>query len=116
MREITLGTLQNGKVTDLFDEELRKVMDNIADENTVPDATRKIKIVLAIKPDKTRSIATTKVTVTSELPAVRPMDGMCFLAHGEGGRLTACEDDYRQKELEDGEGNTIYQLPRAKEN
>lgn len=116
MKEITLETVQGGIIIDLFNEQLEKVMANIADDNMPVDAVRKIKIVLAIKPDKTRSIATTKVSVSSELPAGRPYDGMCFLAPGEGGKLKACEDDYRQKELEDSSGNTIFTMPKAKEN
>ena len=116
MKEITLETVQGGIIIDLFNEQLEKVMANIADDNMPVDAVRKIKIVLAIKPDKTRSIATTKVSVSSELPAGRPYDGMCFLAPDEGGKLKACEDDYRQKELEDSSGNTIFTMPKAKEN
>ena len=34
MKEVSLETIQNGAVIDMFNEELQKVMQNIADENT----------------------------------------------------------------------------------
>jgi len=42
MQRIELQTMQNGAVIELFNEEFRKVLENIEDENTSPDRTRKV--------------------------------------------------------------------------
>ena len=115
MQEVSLLTIQKGLLVDMFNEELKKVMDNIADENYPTDATREITISVSIKPDKTRSVAVTKVASGCKLPKIKPSEGMCFICSGDNGKLVVCEDDYRQKELEDEDGNTIYQMPKSKE-
>ena len=114
MRPVSLETLHNGVVIDMFNEELSKVLANIADENTKPDAVRQITLKVTIKPDKSRQGAATAVDVTSRLCPVQPSTGMMFFRRG-GRRTEAYEDDYRQKELEDKDGNVIYTMPKTKE-
>lgn len=111
MKEVTLDSIQNGAVIDMFDEEFKKVLDNIADENTKPDAVRTITITVKVKPDKTRRSAATEIDCKSRLCPVKPSDGFIFLNEGKGG-LEAFEDDYRQQELTDETGTTIYEMPK----
>lgn len=94
MKKIRLDTLQHGAVVDLFDEELAKVLDNIADENTKPDDVRKITIELSIKPDKTRSTAETSLKVTSKIAGIKPQTSFLFFDHQEiGTGIEAFEDE-----------------------
>lgn len=113
MKEVSLETIQNGAVVDMFNEELQKVMKNIADENTKPDAVRSITITVKIKPDKTRRSAATQVDCKSTISPVKPSDGFIFLNQAKDGSFEAFEDDYRQKELEDADGVSIYTMPKA---
>ncbi len=113
MKEVSLETIQNGAVVDMFNEELQKVMENIADENTKPDAVRSITITVSIKPDKTRRSAATAIECKSRICPVKPSDGFIFLNQTKDGSLEAFEDDYRQKELEDADGVSIYTMPKA---
>lgn len=114
MTEISLPTLHGGAAVDLFDEELRKVMENIADPNTRPDAVRTISLKVRIKPDKERRFATTTVEAHSTLAPVSPTEGTMFF-RGSGASLEAYEDDWRQNDLADAAGNSIFEMPKAKE-
>jgi hypothetical protein len=51
-QQVTLETLNSGAVIDLFEAEWRKLLNNIQDPNTKPDAVRKVKIEIAVKPAK----------------------------------------------------------------
>lgn len=61
MKKIELQSIQNGAALDLFNAELKKVLENIEDENTVAGTERSITIRLSIKPDNTRRTAALKV-------------------------------------------------------
>jgi len=114
MKEISLATLHGGVAMDLFSEELRKVMENIADPNATPDAVRTISIKVRIKPDKERRFATTTVSSSSTLAPVSPTEGTMFF-RSAGGSLSAYEDDWQQKELADEAGRSIFEMPKAQE-
>ena len=93
MKQVSLAELQNGAVVELFDDQLRKVLDNIADINTKPDSVRKIKIELAIKPDKTRKVAETKLSVSASLANIKPWESFMFFEKESGtGKISAFED------------------------
>jgi hypothetical protein len=93
LRKIELSQFQHGAVIDLFDEELRKVLTNIEDENTVANQERSVTIKIAIKPDKTRRTGEVKVQVYSTLAKVKPAESFVFFDIGDDGKLAAFEDD-----------------------
>jgi len=78
MKEIDLLTIQNGAVLDLFDEEMKKVLANIEDENTVANSVRSITIKIEIKPGKTRRTGEIKVQAYSTLAKVKPAESFLF--------------------------------------
>jgi hypothetical protein len=99
--QVDLQSLNNGAVADLFEEELRRVLENIADPNTKAETPREITIKVKIKPNDERSSATTEVKSSSKLAPIKPHEH--FMVFGnEGGRLTAYTADPRQQELIDG--------------
>jgi hypothetical protein len=93
MRKIELSNFQHGTITDLFDEELRKVLANIEDENTEAKAERSVTIKIAIKPDKTRRTGEVKVQAYSTLARVKPAESFVFFDIDDDGKLAAFEDD-----------------------
>ncbi|ULQ59215.1 hypothetical protein K7I13_12030 [Brucepastera parasyntrophica] len=93
MKQITLSDFQKGAIPELFENELQKVLENIADINTKPKATRKIKIELSITPDKTRKTAETKLSVTSTLAPGVPSESFLFFDTDAEGKTCALEDD-----------------------
>ncbi|MEK5479915.1 hypothetical protein NYE70_23755 [Paenibacillus sp. FSL R5-0407] len=50
--EIKLESLADGSISERFNQELQKVLINIADPNTEAKTTRKINISLTIKPNE----------------------------------------------------------------
>jgi hypothetical protein len=93
MQKIELQTIQNGAVLDLFNEELKKVLGNIEDENTAADSGRSITIKVSIKPDKTRRTGEVKVQVSSSLAKIRASESFLFFDKDEGGKFSAYADD-----------------------
>ncbi len=57
LMEVSLATIDGGALIERFDYELRKVLENIADENTKPDAVRQVTLTLKIKPTEDRQMA-----------------------------------------------------------
>ena len=93
MHLVELQTIQNGAVFDLFDEELRKILTNIEDENTVANQERSVTIKIAIKPDKTRRTGEVKLQVSSTLAKVKPAESFVFFDRDEEGKFSAYADD-----------------------
>ena len=93
MKRISLQNIQNGAIAELFGEVLRKVLANIEDENTVPNAERAITIKIAIKPDKTRRTGEIKVQASSTLAKVRPTESFVFFDRNDEGEFVALEDE-----------------------
>jgi hypothetical protein len=93
VKKIELSCFQHGVVIDLFDEELKKVLANIEDENTEAKAERSVTIKIAIKPDKTRRTGEVKVQAYSTLAKVKPAESLVFFDMDDDGRLAAFEDD-----------------------
>jgi len=93
VKKVELQSIQNGAVLDLFNEELRKVLTNIEDENTVANQERSITIKIAIKPDKTRRTGEVKTQVSSTLAKVKPAESFLFFDRDETGNFSAYADD-----------------------
>jgi hypothetical protein len=102
-QQVTLKTLNSGAVIDLFEAEWRKLLKNIQDPNTKPDAVRKVKIEIAVKPAKDRRNASTSVSVIANLANIVPHEA--FIVIGlEDGEIQAYAFDPNQKSLDfDGE-------------
>lgn len=101
---VTLETLNGGAVKDLFDVALDKLLENIGDENTKADASREIRIVVSVKPDKQRATAVSKVAVTTKLAPVNPHESFVVLS-SDGSRVMAYTTDPKQNELGLGEAD-----------
>jgi hypothetical protein len=94
VKKIELSNIQNGVVFDLFDEELRKVLANIEDENTVANTERSITLKIAIKPDKTRRGGEIKVQASCTLAKVKPAESLVYFDRDkETGIFAAYGDD-----------------------
>ena len=99
MEKVSVQTLNGGAVIDLFDVEYEKLLANVNDENTKPEATRSIKIELKVKPEKTRRVATVQISVASSLAPIKPAETVIFFDTDKG-ELAAFEDDPKQQSLD----------------
>jgi len=97
-KEVSIDTLNNGAITDLFNEEFEKLLNNIADENTKSEVTRELKISVKVKPSKDRSQAVTTVSVTNKLAPIKPHEGSMVFSY-DGEKLKAFTSDVTQPEL-----------------
>ena len=115
-KEVTLENVGNGAAIDFFNEELKKVLENIADENTQPDAVRKITLDFKIKPSKDRSGCIVQVSSSCKLPSVKPHDGFMLLGY-DGEKVTAHTHDTKQlglfDEVEDENSDKIKNIKEA---
>jgi len=96
--EVSLSTIGSGAAVELFGEELRKVLSNIADVNTAAEAKREISLRILIKPSKDRSYGAVQVICTSRLAPVKPYETSMHMGL-EGGEVKAFEEDAHQFEL-----------------
>lgn len=94
--EMSLRNLGAGAATELFDEELRGVLENIGDPNTPADALREV--VLKIRPNSDRSAAAVEIHATSKLAPVKPVETHVFMGM-DGDRVRAYENNPRQPNL-----------------
>jgi hypothetical protein len=114
MKKINLVDFQHGTVIDLFDEELKKVLSNIEDENTEAKAERSVVIKIAIKPDKTRRTGEVKVQAYSTLAKIKPAESFVFFDVDDDGKFAAFEDEPGQELPGINEKETVP-FPRASE-
>jgi hypothetical protein len=114
MKKINLQNFGRGAVYELFDEEFRKVLRNIEDENTPADKERSVTIKIAIKPDKTRRTGEVKIQAYSTLAKVKPAESFVFFDTDKDGRLAAYEDE-PGPELPGIDTKEPVQFPRAKD-
>lgn len=68
---MSLSNIGGGGAVEKFDDELKKVIENILDLNT-GDGARSITLKCVIKPDRNRDVCQVGVTVTSKLMSVQP--------------------------------------------
>lgn len=92
---ITITTICNGGVGEVFERELREVLANIADPNTAAESARGITLKFVFKPHEDRSGAHVSFTCKSSLQPVRIAKSQMFLSR-HSGQLRAYAADHRQ--------------------
>jgi hypothetical protein len=97
---VTLYNLVGGAVAEHFDEELSRVVSNILDPNTDPEAVREINLKLRIKPGNDRRIGAVSIQVTSKTGPIQGL-GTMFYFGKHGGRCFAVENNPNQPSLFD---------------
>ncbi|AFG37649.1 hypothetical protein [Spirochaeta africana] len=109
-REVTLQTINNGAILDLFSEELDALLENIADDNTDAEKARSITIKVTVKPTKDRAMAETKVEVNSKLAPLKPHESFVLLS-SDGRRVKAYTADPGGQPDLPGVGDNIRGFP-----
>ena len=86
-----LDELMDGALTERFNREMDRVLQNVFDPNTDPKAKRQIQIIVEIKPNEARDRAEFKVDLKTKIAPPVPMVQMCFLYQNDAGDVTAAE-------------------------
>ena len=88
----SLDELMDGALTERFNGELRKVLENVLDPNTDAKKKRRIQITIDIAPNDRRDAADFKIEVKSTIAAPKPAEQTVFLKMDETtGTVTATE-------------------------
>lgn len=99
LTELTLETIAGRRAPVVFEALLEKVLQNMQDPNTDPEATREITLKFKFKPLKSRQEAAIKLIPTYKLAPLEAEGGHLFM-RSVGGKMTATTHDTRQEELD----------------
>jgi hypothetical protein len=94
--KIELSTLNGGMALDMFNEELKKVLANIEDENTNATQHRKVVLTVDFKPDSERKLGVATISVRSSLAPIIPQGKSVYFGYDESGEFSAFEDNPKQ--------------------
>lgn len=97
-KRLELTTLADGAAVELFDRDLKQVLDNIQDPNTNPETARTITITVTLKPGKARDVAKISVDCKAKLAPCEAQESTAWFQQ-EGGKLKAYEHTGRQGSL-----------------
>ena len=109
-----LDELMDGAVTERFNVERDRVMKNIYDPNTDPEAKRQITITITIEPNESRDVGRYKVEVKSKIAPMAPITQVCFLRQSDDGMVVATEVTKQVPGQMDMDGNEAP-MPRVVE-
>jgi hypothetical protein len=97
---LTLSTICGGMVEHIFNRELSRVCENIADPSVKTEAVRKVAVVVTIKPNPKGTVAEISYDVKTSMPGVQTEKTSAYLAmDGESKKLGLFDIDTRQTEL-----------------
>jgi hypothetical protein len=100
---VTLASLANGALEELFQEELTRTVDNILDPNTIPDAKRTISLRIEIEPSEKREMATVRVFTGTKLAAIRGAETVLYMGRVKGENVVAEQNPAQLKMFEQPE-------------
>ena len=110
---VDLTTIGQGAAVALFDAELKKVLDNIADLNTEAEELREIILKVKFAPGETRKSAAIGIEVKSKLAGHRGTTGAVFFGIVDGKRAAVESDPTQGKLFDKPEGKLVpYNLPK----
>lgn len=97
---LTLSTICGGMVEQVFNRELARVCENIADPSTKAEAARKVSVVITIKPNAKGTMAEVAYDVKSSMPGVETEKSAVYIAQDpESKNVSLFPIDLRQDEL-----------------
>lgn len=91
-----LGSIARGALLELFNANMVKVAQNIADTSTDPEAPREITLKLKFKPDPDRRGAKLTTECTAKLAAIAKHQSRVYVNKGTDNVARLFDDDPRQ--------------------
>lgn len=95
---VTLANIGGGAACELFAETLRKVLENVADINTDPQAVREITLKFKIKPNEDRNLGAVEIIPAAKLAPPTQFRTVFFMGRHHN-RYVAVESDPKQRGL-----------------
>lgn len=109
MDVVSLGNLARGSCVERFDDEFKRVLENILDPNTA-DGARSITLKVSILPNEERSSAAVSISVDSSVKGPRPVPTMIFIGKDRGQAL-AFEHNPEQMKLNLTQKTRVHVMP-----
>ena len=81
---VSLATIGGGAAVELFNIELAKVLNNIVDENTDPEAMREVVLKVKLKPDSDRDSAKVQISAQAKLAPINSFSTNFFIGKNRG--------------------------------
>lgn len=88
----TFTTLCGGCLPERLEHSLQNLYNNIADENTDPEAKRKVVVTFSVKPNRDRDAAALDVKIEEKLAPMMSAGGRVFLRIAPDGTQIAIPD------------------------
>lgn len=90
-RIVDLNEFANGGLSERFNEELMKCLENIYDPNTDPTKTRTVSIKVKLVGDAERNMANVSIEADSKLVPATALPAKMLIDHDGNGQLTGAE-------------------------
>lgn len=91
MEKTSILQMAKGAFQERADFEMKRVIDNILDPNTKPNAKRKIVLTIELIPDSTRQKISVSVSAKSTLAAAEPVETALCIVGNEDGEMQVAE-------------------------
>lgn len=114
LETVSLASLAAGAAGELFDAELAKVLENIADYSTPAGTKRRIVLTLDLKPNDERGLADVAITCTSKLAPLAHASARYYFGMRDGRRAAVVEDP-KQPGLFDKPGGKVVPMGDKRE-
>ncbi|UJW59808.1 replication terminator protein [Bacillus sp. A116_S68] len=88
---VELDDFAGGALSERFNQELEKVLENIADPNTDPGKVRTLTVKVKMSGDDQRNMAHADIEASSKLVPAREVPAKLIIDYDEKGKLTAAE-------------------------
>lgn len=88
---IDLNNFASGAVSEKFNAELQRVLDNIADPNTDAKKSRKVTLTVTLKPNDNRDLANVSVETKSTIAPPTPIGTSLLIDMDSNGKVTGAE-------------------------
>lgn len=98
---VDLNNFASGGLAEKFNDELKKVLENIADPNTDATKVRSVTVTVSLKGDKNREIAATSIRATSKVAPYEDIETQIVMDRDDKGKVVG-------KELKSGTKGQTY--------
>lgn len=100
LSKISLGTIGNGVAGELFERELKAVLENISDVTTPWKQKRRLTLEFTFYPDESRDSAAIEIECNKKIPTVSPKLTDIYIDEDDQGELVAVQEDPKQPMLD----------------
>lgn len=109
LEAVSLATLGRGSAIERFDDELKRVLENIMDPNTA-DGVREITVKVRIEPNEERNNAAVGIFVTSKVQGPKAVPTIIYMGKDRGAAV-AFEYNPEQLQLGLNKNTKVHAVP-----